>query len=76
MTDFEQIKVTEVSEQSYNDPKTGEVRKWKRCIGVTHENQIFSFSRPEDEDVKPGTMYGMYLDKDRYFKAVVKYRKL
>lgn len=76
MEDFEQIKVIAVTDQEFTDPKSGEVRKWHRCEGRTHSDETFCFSRPITEEVKVGSVYGMFLDKDRYFKPKVGFRKL
>lgn len=72
---FEKIVVKGFTKQSYTDPKTGSINEWYRCEGRTSHDETFSFSLPITEELKIGDTYYMYLDKDRYFRAVVRYRK-
>ena len=74
MEDFEQVKVVAFEKKEFTN-SDGKKSEWWRCEGQSHNNGTFCFSRPITEDIKIGDIYGMYLSKDKYFKAVVNYHK-
>lgn len=76
MESIEQVKVKVVEEKEFTDSKTGEVKKYYRCEGESHSNGYFVFSAPYEDSPKVDDIYSMYITKDRYLKAVVRYRKV